>query len=209
MNRKIGLRVSLMFIALGSFAMASAQGNWQQWKDPYSKARGNCPDCREGEAKAETSVTVPHGVYVDINDPPCGVAAFNAPGLPGDLKKAASVAFFSQSGPLASFAIDLGETGLKGLVAAGANDAGTIGQLVRSWTNQPQVANCTRLAVVLPKSVTITRIERTNTCPGWCGWVSEASTDEVDADLFAVTTTIKNWSHDTNRAATLRVYYKR
>jgi hypothetical protein len=189
--------------------VAGAQGNWQQFKDPYSEARGNCSDCREGEAKAETTVTVPHGRYVDINDPPCGDASFNGLQVPAEAKGVLAAAFYGQAGPAASFVIDLGQSGLNALVQAGVNNPGTIGQLLRSWTNQPQVANCTRLALILPKSVTVTRIDRQDTCPGWCAWNAPPTTDEIDANLFAVTTVIKNWSHDTDRSATLRVYYKR
>jgi len=187
----------------------TSEGNWRQYQDAYSKSRGNCPDCADGEAKAEAIVSVAHGVYVDINDPPCGDARFNAPSLPADVKNAAAAAFYKQAGPAARFAVDLGELGLASLIKAGVNDAGTLGQVMRSITNQPQVASCSRLAVVLPKSVTITRIVKGDNCPGWCGWTGEPVTEEVDKNLFAVSVVAKNWSHNEDRQAYLRVYYKR
>lgn len=199
-----------LFAVVGiTAAFANAQGNWQQFKDPYSAARGNCPDCAAGEAKAETTVVVPHGVYVDIDNPPCGNAEFNAAELPDPVKAALASAFYEQVGPFANFAVDLGQVGVNALINAGVNDAGTLGKLMRSVTNQPQVANCTRLVVALPKSVTITRVEKATNCPGWCAWVSEPTSAEVDGNLFSISAVMKNWSHDSDRSATLRVYYKR
>jgi hypothetical protein len=199
----------ILMLTASTCTLTAQEGNWRQFSDPYSKARGNCPDCNDGEAKAEAVVTVAHGVYVDINDPPCGNAQFNSPTLPNEVKKLAATAFYQQTGPAGQFAINLGELGLSALVQAGVNDAGTLGQLMRGWTNQPQVANCSRLVVVLPKSVNITRIVKGDNCPGWCGWIGEPITDEVDANLFAISAVAKNWSHNEDRQAYLRVYYKR
>ena len=164
--------VTLCFIAASN---AYAGGNWEQFQDPQSAARGNCPECQPGEAKAETAVIVRHGVYVDINDLPCGDARLNTPGLPAEIKPALATAFYNQLGPGAKFAIDLGEAGINGgagtnaLLQAGLYDAGTVGQRLRSWTTPLQVANCTRLALVLPKSVTITRIEKGRGAVGAAG----------------------------------------
>lgn len=203
--------VTLCFIAASN---AYAGGNWEQFQDPQSAARGNCPECQPGEAKAETVVALRAGVYVDIDDSPCGDARLNTPGLPADIKPALAAAFYNQLGPGAKFAIDLGEAGINGgaginaLLQAGLYDAGSVGQRLRSSTNQPQVANCTRLALVLPKSVTITRIEKGGDCPR-CGWAFEPVTSEVDANLLAVTGVFKNWPDDTDRRVFLRVFYKR
>lgn len=208
----IRLKVIVMSVTslLIAASMALAQeGNWKQFADPFSKARGNCPDCNDGEAKVEAEVTVAHGVYVDIHDPPCGDAKFNSTALPKELKELVAAAFYQQSGPAGQFAISLGEIGLSALVRAGVNNSGSIGELIRGWTNQPQVANCTRLVVVLPRTVTINRIVTGGNCPGWCGWVGEPTTEEVDAKLFSVSAVVKNWSHDQDRRAHLRVYYKR
>jgi len=206
MVHRLNLTILTLVVATASFAQ---EGNWRQFQDAFSHARGNCPDCAEGEAKAEAVATVAHGVYVDINDPPCGDARFNAPALPEEVKNAAAAAFYQQVGPAARFAVDLGQLGLAALVQAGVNDAGTLGQVLRHITNQPQVASCSRLVVVLPKSVNITRIVKGDNCPGWCGWTGEPTTDEVDKNLFAVSVVSKNWSHNQDRQAHLRVYYKR
>lgn len=203
--------VTLCFIAASN---VYADGNWEQFQDPQSAARGNCPECQPGEAKAETVVVVRHGVYVDINDLPCGDTRLNTPGLPAEMKPALAAAFYNQLGPGAKYAIDLGEAGINGgavinaLLQAGLYDAGTVGQRLRSWTNPLQVANCTRLALVMPKSVTITRIEKGGDCPR-CGWAFAPVTSEVDANLLAVTGVFKNWPDDTDRRVFLRVFYKR
>ena len=193
---------TLCFIAASD---AHADGNWEQFQDPQSTARGNCPECQPGEAMAETVVALRAGVYVDIDDSPCGDARLNTPGLPAEMKSALAAAFYNQLGPDAKFAIDLGEAGINGgarinaLLQAGVNDAGAA---------VPQVANCTRLALVLPKSVTITRIEKGGDCRR-CGWAFEPITSEVDANLLAVTGVFKNWPEDTDRRVFLRVFYKR
>lgn len=198
---------TVVTLCLIAASKAYAGGNWEQFQDPQSAARGNCPTCQPGEAKAETAVAVRHGVYVDINDWPCGDARLNTPGLPAEIKPALAAAFYNQLGPGAKFAIDLGEAGIDGgarinaLLQTGLNDAAV-----------PQLANCRRLALVLPKSVTITRIEKGDDCPGWCGWVFEPVTSDVDANLLAVTGVFKNWPHDTDdtdRRVFLRVFYKR
>jgi hypothetical protein len=208
-HKLINVFAAMMIIGAVQVIPASADGNWRNFSDPYSKARGNCPDCNEGEAKAEAVLTVPHGVYVDIDNPPCGDARFNSSTLPPEVKTAAAAAFYNQVGPAAKFAIDLGEFGINALIQAGVNDAGTLGQLMRNWTGQPQVASCSRLVVVLPKNINITRIVKGDNCPGWCGWVSEPTSEEVDSNLFAVSVVSKNWSHNEDRQAYLRVYYTR
>lgn len=206
-----------MFVCAMSLGLplgAQQKGNWNKWSDPNSAARGNCPDCAVGEAKVEVRLTVPHGVYVDIDNPPCGVAEFRVVAIPDPLKQAAARAFYAQdggivSGGVAQIALSLGDTVLNGLLRAGSNDAGEIGRLTRGLTNQRQVSNCARLIAVLPQeNVEITRM--TQGCDGgWCGFVSEPRTERVDANLFGVVTVMKNWSHDSDRSGWLRVYYRR
>ncbi len=202
---------TLCFIAASN---AYAGGNWEQFQDPQSAARGNCPECQPGEARAETAVALRAGVYVDINDLPCGDARLNTAGLTAEMKSALAAAFYNQRGPGAKFAIDLGEAGINGgaginaLLQAGLYDSGSVGQRLQSWPNPLQVANCTRLALVLPKSVTITRIEKGSDCRR-CGWTFEPVTSEVDSNLLAVTGVFKNWPEDTDHRVFLRVFYKR
>lgn len=154
---------------------------------------------------------VAHGVYVDIDNPPCGDAKFNSPKLSSEVKAAAEGAFYAQ--PLAAGVIALGlaDEALGELLKAGVQDAGTLGKLLRDITNQPQVSNCARLVVVLPKTVNITRIEKQLDCymGGWCAWLGEPTTEEVDAELFAVSGVAKNWSHDRSVTATIKVFYRR
>jgi hypothetical protein len=201
------------FAASAAIGVAGAtEGNWKNFSDPYSSARGNCPDCRPGEAMAVAEAGVNHGVYVDTDNPPCGDAKMRTIQIPQELKTAASGAFYAQGlGPAGSFALGFSDTIINGLVQAGVNDAGTVGQLMRGWTNQPQVANCTRLLVTLPKTVHITRIVPTMNCPagGWCGFASAPSTDEIDGNLFAVNVVAKNWSHNQNASGRLQVFYTR
>jgi hypothetical protein len=204
-----------MMVGVAGSTILANKGNWRKFQDPNSAARGNCPECGAGEAKVEVTMRVPHGVYVDVNNPPCGAASFNSVTIPDPLKAAAALAFYAQdggslSGQLAHFALGLGDQIANLIVAAGVNNAGEIGRFTRGITNQPQVSNCVRLVAVLPQEdVEITRITQTNDCPGWCGWVSEPRTDRIDENLFGVVTVAKNWSHDTDRTATLKVYYRR
>lgn len=189
-----------------------AQGNWRNWQDPNSGARGNCPDCQAGEARAESTMAVPHGIYVDSDNPPCGDASFNAPQIPDPLKDLAASAFYAQGGLVgsaASFALGFTEQLLAGALREIENMPGDIPRLFRS--RRPDVSSCARLLVTMPKSVTITRIVPTMHCPagGWCGFASAPVTDEIDGDLFGVTVVAKNWSHNVDASATLRVYYRR
>ena len=214
MNSRHLVCIGLLCAAFSLPLDAQQRGNWRKWSDPNSEARGNCPDCRPGEAKVEVRITVPHGVYVDIDNPPCGNAQFNKVTIPDPLKQAAAAAFYGQdggivSGGVAQFALSLGDTVLNALLQAGSNDAGEIGRLIRATTNQRQVSNCARLIAVLPQEdVDITRMQQ-GCDGGWCGFVSEPRTERIDDNLFGVVTVMKNWSHDSDRSGWLRVYYRR
>lgn len=181
-------------------------------KDPFSKADGNCQDCRGGEAMAQSVMVVPPGVYVDMDNPPCGDARFNSPSIPYELKAVAATAFRTQgaTGQSSTFALGFDDKTIAGLERARVNGAGTVAQLTRAITRQPQVASCVRALVVLPTTVKITRIDARMDCPagGWCR--NEQPTREpLDKDLVAVSSVGKNWSHNTTATMILRVFYLR
>jgi len=190
----------------------TTEGNWRKFQDPFSKSRGNCPDCRAGEGMAQSVMAVPPGAYVNVDDPPCDNARFKSPHIPNELKSVAAAAFRAQdaSGQLGVFALGFDDTIITSIAKATGNDAGSLGQLTRDVTRQPQVASCVRAIVALPRIVRITRIDARMDCPagGWCR-NEPATTDELDNELFAVSSVGKNWSHNRGATMILRVFYMR
>jgi hypothetical protein len=193
-------------------AKTDSRPNWQDFADPYSQQRGNCPRCKIGEAMAETRMALPHGIYVSGDNPPCGDPSYNVPKLPDALKPVLSKIFYSQGpalGTAGSFALGFSDQ----IIAAGvkwlAENPSTAGAWFRS--TQPNVSSCVRVAVVLPKSVHVTRTEAegTNGKGGWAGLAYQPIAEPIDENLFAMVTVAKNWSHDTDGTAYLRVFYTR
>jgi hypothetical protein len=203
-----------MVMCLGLAAHAQ-EGNWRKWRDPQSSAAGNCPECKDGEAMAASTMSIPNSGYVDIDSPPCGDPSFNSIRIPDPLKAAASAYFLSQSGgmgsDLARYAVGFSDQIINAVAAAAAQDAGTLGQIVRKATNQPQVSSCGRALVVLPKEVNITRMVPTMNCPagGWCALATQPAVDEVSKDVIAANVVGKNWSHNQGASVTLKVFYRR
>lgn len=192
-------------------AKALPEGNWRNYQDQYSKARGNCPDCQDGEAMATASVGVPHGLYVDINDPPCGDPSFAEAELSPEVKGAVAAYFYSQVGPAATFATPIVDSIVSEVARYAGNNEGEIGRAYRRATNQPQIASCAKAIVVLPKSVNVTRTLEGMDCPagGWCALVGQDESQEIDQNLFAMSITGKNWSHNTAASVWLKVFYRR
>jgi hypothetical protein len=195
---------------------AGQEGNWRKWQDPYSKARGNCPECQDGEAMVSSTVSIPNSGYVDIDNPPCGDPSFNSVSVPASVKKAVAAYFYAQdggtvSGTVATFAVGIAEQTINAVAAAASVDAGELGRLTRMATGQPQVSSCGRAIVTIPKTVNVTRIVPTMHCPanGWCALANQPATAEVDGSLFAVSVVGKNWSHNNGASVTLKVFYTR
>jgi hypothetical protein len=209
-------RLAAVCVLIGGVVAAQAQeGNWKKWRDPQSKAAGNCPECQDGEAMAVSTVGIPNSGYVDVDSPPCGDPSFNSIKIPDALKTAASAYFLSQSGgaggDVAKYAVGFSEQIINAAAAAASQDAGTLGQIVRKATNQPQVSSCGRALVTLPKEVDITRMVPTMNCPagGWCALATQPAVDEISKDLIAANVVGKNWSHNQSASVTLKVFYKR
>lgn len=203
---------SLVIVAAGY----GQEGNWRSWQDPQSKARGNCSECKDGEAMVSATVSIPNSGYVDIDSPPCGDPSFNSIRIPDPMKKAVAAYFYAQgggavSGTVASFAVGITEQIVNAVAAAASTDAGEVGRFVRRSTGQPQVSACGRAVVTIPKTVNIQRIVPSMHCPagGWCALASEPATDEVDNNLFTVSVVGKNWSHNNGASVTLKVFYTR
>jgi hypothetical protein len=64
--------------------------------------------------------------------------------------------------------------------------------------------------VMLPKTVTISRLDARMDCPagGWCH-NEPAVTESLDDELFSVSSVGRNWSHKQNATMILRVFYNR
>jgi hypothetical protein len=209
-------KLVLFCFLVSSFAIPARAQNWKSFQDEYSKARGNCPECQEGEAMAMSTVTIPHSGYVDIDRPPCGDPSFNSVKIPQDVRTAAAAYFYAQgAGPVgaaaAYFTVGLSEQLINLVAAAGSDNGGEIGRLIRRSTNQPQVSSCGRAMVTAPKSVNVQRIVPSMDCPagGWCELASQPTTEEVDENLFAASVVGKNWSHNHSASVILKLFYKR
>ena len=186
------------------------EGNWRSFQDPYSKARGNCAECQDGEAMAVSKVKISPGLYVDINDPPCGDAAFQTE-LPAEVKAGMAAFFYSQAGPDATFAAGIADATFHVFAQGALVNEGEIGRWVRRDAMQRQVSSCARAAVILPKSVNITRVVPAMDCPagGLCNLAGQAATSDVDTNLVGISVIGKNWSHDQAAFVILKVFYKR
>jgi len=205
--------VALVIVATTGYGQ---EGNWRSWQDPQSKARGNCSECKDGEAMVSATVSIPNSGYVDIDSPPCGDPSFNSISIPDPMKKAVASYFYAQdggavSGTVAAFAVGITEQIVNAVAAAASADAGEIGRFVRRSTGQRQVSACGRAIVTIPKTVSIRRIVPSMHCPagGWCGLANEPATDEVDGNLFSVSVVGKNWSHNNGASVTVNVFYTR
>lgn len=186
--------------------IAQAMPAFERRPDARSEVKRDCSDCKEGEAKAETTLSVPHGVYVDIDNPPCYKADMYEKNMPDIVKRRVADAYYKDE---QRFTLSLDDNGLAGVPRV--DGAGDIARLLRVAAGQPQVASCTRMVIVLPKTARITRIERSVNSPvgGWWAWKTDPTVEELDANLNGVSCVVKNWSHNADASGTLKVYYRR
>jgi hypothetical protein len=129
--------------------------------------------------------------------------------MPAELKQRVAKAYYDQPNDSAYFDLDVNEPVLRNI--ARVDGAGDIARMLRSATGQKQVASCSRLITVLPKTADITRVEKSMNCPsrGWCAFSGEPFREDIDANLTAISVVAKNWSDNTDASGTLKVFYRR
>jgi hypothetical protein len=204
-----GLAVALLLTQ--STSAPPVQAAWSSFPDKFSARLRNCDGCKAGEAMAVSVVTIPHSKYVDIDSPPCADPVMMQPALPADVKGSVAKMFYSQPVKTAQFAL-----GLSDVVPAGRAPSARISQIggwggLRKAAGLHQTSSCARNVVVVPRMAVVTRVEKSMQCPagGWCGHQFEPFSEDLDPNLRAYTVVGKNWSHDTNAATILRVFYTR
>ncbi len=189
--------------------IAAAVPQYERRRDAQSERAKNCGDCRDAEAKSEVTLRVGHGVYVDIDDPPCANPQEFGPSMPEQLKQRLAKTYYEGPKEGAFYGYDVNDAAIRNI--EGADGAGDIARLLRVITGQKQVASCSRLVTILPKTAEVTRLEKSMNCPagGWCAFAGEPFREEIDANLVAFSVVAKNWSHTTDASGTLKVFYRR
>jgi len=206
-----------VFVVLVTFTASSVpdiqvapESGWKLWRDSQSSAAGNCSECKAGEAMASSTVRIPPGSYVDVDNPSCGDPSFNSNRLPDQLKAALANQFRSQ-GSEGTYAVGISDKFINVARPAASQNLGTLGRLIRNSTGQLQVASCGRAIITIPREAAITRLVPTMKCPagGWCALGGPATVDELDKSLVAATVVGKNWSHNTEASVILKIFYQR
>jgi hypothetical protein len=200
-----GAGVALV-LAAGLVHAQSMAPRWKAFPDQFSAAQKNCYSCKDGEAMAESIVTIPHSNYVDIDSPPCAERSIQKPSLSRRDKEELTAAYYMQPPGVGRFAAGIGNAHFLAM----RDKRPSVFTQMRNRARDYQVSSCGRNLVIVPKAANITRVEPSMKCPagGWCAQ-DPMFQEELDENLRVFAIVGKNWSHNMSADSILRVFYQR